>query len=279
MTDAAPETIASRLRVELLRLQKLEHFDELALRRLEREAEALKAVDLHAYYMVRGMIASVSFDGDGVRHNFRAALALGSASLDCLNYAVSLVVANEFEHATEVANSYEGQYLDDITFQKGMVNILVECAAMESAARWTRAWCETSTPNPLSDDPIARDGLRCKWGALSRDYSLLVASLRAFDRWSEKAGMPETELVRAAQVYRQWLREKGRRRPQVRWHATYLMADDYPTLVYQSVLYGLDAAHGSELEIEAIEHMMQHDLPAFDAALFSVGVKAKREAA
>jgi hypothetical protein len=272
VTQAAPKSITKDLIEEIVRLQRIEKVDEVTLRRVKKDADKLEKVDRTTHFMLMGMIASLERDGEAVRRNFRAALALDHNVVLVNNYLISLVAMYDFEHAVEIANSYEGKFRDDITFQKAIANILIECAAMESASRWTRAWCESSTENPLSADPLERIGLRAYWGALSYETSLMASTLRPFYDWGSRSGMPETELVRAAQEYRKWHATQGNMRPRVAWHGTFFIHDECPTLIYETMIKDIAAGRAFELERDAMEHLVELEMPAVKEGWFAIGV-------
>ena len=140
-TTAAKANKASALIEELERLEVSEKLDDLAARRLSREARSLMASDATGAHTVLGGIAGVEGDAAKVHEHYRAALQLSDRHPAVLsNYATALGRAGEFDEAFPTIMEAHRRAPDDASLLSNAIILAVHGGRFTESVPLYDAW-------------------------------------------------------------------------------------------------------------------------------------------
>ena len=184
---SAPVAKASRLIGQIESIALMDEEDDLALRRIEREARGLMDADPVGAHTVLGAVAALQGSGTGVRSHYRIALQHSGHSVDtCHNYSVSLMVLGEMNEAFEAAGEAFRRAPDDGRVLHHLISVAIGSARFREARdlcdRWNALFPESPSPyeSPVSAlaDAIERGAFREKsvWEVLQIVHEIQSAA-------------------------------------------------------------------------------------------------------
>jgi tetratricopeptide (TPR) repeat protein len=126
--------------------------DELALRRIEKEARDLLNADKPGAYVVLGAVACVKHDYASMHANHKRAIQLGGGAFACMQYSISLNIVGMFAESLEYAErAHEIDPMDSMMIENvigALLQIGLSHRAKEYAAKWRKL-------NPEKDEYIS----------------------------------------------------------------------------------------------------------------------------
>ena len=131
--------------------------DDLALLRIEREAQKLMAADPEGAHTVLGAVAALQGRGDDVRRHHRIALQQsGHSAQACRNYSVSLMELGEMIEAFEAAREAFRRAPDDGDVLRHLILVSLESAHFREARDHCDRWNTLFPGNPSPHEPSAK---------------------------------------------------------------------------------------------------------------------------
>lgn len=156
-TTAAKASKASALIDELERLDVSERLDDLAIRRLSREASALMESHPTGAHTVLGGVAGIEGDAAKVREHYRSALQLSQRDPSVLsNYATALIRAGEFDEAFPAIMDAHRRAPDDTTVLSNATMIAVQGGRFRESLTLYEAWNRLQPAHPFEHESAAR---------------------------------------------------------------------------------------------------------------------------
>ena len=154
---AAKATKAGALIDELERLDFSEALDDLAIRRLSRDARALMPVDAMGAHTVLGGISGIEGDAVGVREHYRIALELSRRNPSVLgNYATALGRAGELDEAFPAVMEAHRRAPDDLTLLGHAILVAMQGAWFREGLRLCETWNKLRPDHPVELEPVMR---------------------------------------------------------------------------------------------------------------------------
>ena len=139
---AVAESKTAHLIDQLGRIVAADSTDDLAIRRVEREAKALMSTEPASAHTVLGGIAALRRDLDEVQRHHRIALDVRKSGITYFNFAVSLSLLGEMRGALEAAKSGLEAEPDDPRWLRHAIKLSMEAAhfseARQLGGRWAR---------------------------------------------------------------------------------------------------------------------------------------------
>ena len=151
----AKATRASALIDELQRLELSEAFDELAVRRISREARALMSHDAMGAHTVLGGIAGIHGNEEKVREHYKIALEVsGRAPTVLANYATALGRAGELDEAFPAMMEAHQRAPDDIGLLRGAIFMGIQGGWFEESLGLYKTWNRLQPTCPFEHEPV-----------------------------------------------------------------------------------------------------------------------------
>jgi len=114
--------------------------DELALRRIEKEARDLLNADKPGAYVVLGAVACVKNDFPSMHANHRRAIEIGGGAFACIQYSISLNIVGMFTESLEYAErAHELDPMDSGTIEN-VIGSLLQIGMNERAKAYAEKW-------------------------------------------------------------------------------------------------------------------------------------------
>ena len=156
-TTAAKASKADALIEELEKLEDSERLDDLAIRRLSREAHALMPSHAAGAHLVLGGIAGIEGDATKVREHYRIALQLSQRELTVLsNYATALGRAGEFDEGFAATMEAHQRAPDDMTLLSNAIHIAVQGGRFRESLTLCDTWKKLQPDHPFRQEPAVR---------------------------------------------------------------------------------------------------------------------------
>ena len=129
---------ASRTKADDLigRLIAIDAPNEITLRRLERDAEAVMDMDPAVAHSVLGGVASLRWDAEGVREHFRIALQHADNSVTHHNYSIALALVDEWRDSFEAADAAHKKAPDNTVVLRNAIGRAVEAGQFRIAQEY-----------------------------------------------------------------------------------------------------------------------------------------------
>ena len=120
-------------------LERAERVDDLALKRLRREAQTLMKVDAVGAHSILGAMAGIEGNAAQVRKHYEIALQISARESEVLtNYAAALSKAGKMNDAFKTVTEAHERHPDDLSILQDAINI----AAQGARFREGRVLCE-----------------------------------------------------------------------------------------------------------------------------------------
>lgn len=134
-----------------------EVLQELELRRLAREAEALMKVDAAGGHTVLGAIAGIEGDAAAVRRHYKVALQQSGRTLETLgNYASALAQAGDLDGSfTAIAEAHE-RAPDDLVILEHAIFIARRGGQFGASRNLYERWNKAQPSRPMEDEATMR---------------------------------------------------------------------------------------------------------------------------
>ena len=156
-TTAAKASKASDLIDELERLDVSERLDDLAIRRLSREARALMPSDATGARTVLGGIAGIEGNAAKVREHYRVALEHSQRNLSVLsNYATALGRAGELDEAFPTIMEAHQRAPDDVVLLKNAMFVAIQGGRFSESLTLYEAWNRLQPVEPFEHESAVR---------------------------------------------------------------------------------------------------------------------------
>ena len=134
----APRTKAADLMDRLIFAKADSNSDELALRRLERDAEKVMHEDPVVAHTVLGGVAGLRWNIDGVREHFRIVLQHADQFVTRHNYSVALALVDEWQDSLDAADTAHSKAPDNTAILDGAIKRAVEAGRF----RMAKTYCD-----------------------------------------------------------------------------------------------------------------------------------------
>ena len=146
---------ASALIDELERLELSEAFDELAVRRLSREARGLMAHDAMGAHTVLGGIAGIHGDKHKVREHYKIALEVSRRDPTVLaNYATALGRAGELDEAFPAMMEAHQRVPDNISLLRHAIFVGIQGGWFERSLDLYKTWNRLQPTCPFEHESV-----------------------------------------------------------------------------------------------------------------------------
>ena len=153
----ARATKASGLAEQINAVTCADEADDLALRRIEREAQALMAADPVGAHTVLGAVAVLRGRDDDVRRHHHIALQQsGRSAQACRNYSVSLMGLGEMTEAFDAAREAFRRAPDDGDVLRHLILVALDSAHFREARDHCGRWNTLCPGNPSPHEPPAK---------------------------------------------------------------------------------------------------------------------------
>ena len=153
----ARATKASGLAEQINAVTCEDEADDLALRRIEREAQALMAADPVGAHTVLGAVAVLRGRDDDVRRHHHIALRQsGRSAQACRNYSVSLMGLGEMIEAFDAVREAFRRALDDGDVLRHLILTALGSAHFREARDHCGRWNTLFPGNPSPHEPAAK---------------------------------------------------------------------------------------------------------------------------
>ena len=153
----ARATKASELVEQINAIRCADEADDLALRRIERDAQKLMAADPEGAHTVLGAVAVLQGRIDDVRRHHGIALQQsGHSAQACRNYSVSLMDLGEMIEAFEAARESFRRAPDDGDVLRHLILASLESAHFREARDHCDRWNTLFPGNPSPHEPSAK---------------------------------------------------------------------------------------------------------------------------
>ena len=153
----ARATKASGLVEQINAIAYADEANDLALRRIEREAQALMAADPEGAHTVLGAVAVLRGRDDDVRRHHRIALQQsGRSAQACYNYSVSLMGLGEMIEAVGAAREAFRRTPDDGDVLRHLILAALDSAHFREARDHCGRWSTLFPGNPSPHEPPAK---------------------------------------------------------------------------------------------------------------------------
>ena len=148
---------ASGLVEQIKAIAYADEANDLALRRIEREAQALMAADPVGAHTVLGAVAVLRGRVDDVRRHHRIALEQSGRSAEaCHNYSVSLMGLGEMIEAFDAAREAFRRAPDDGDVLRHLILAALGSAHFREARDYCGRWSTLFPGNPSPHEPSAK---------------------------------------------------------------------------------------------------------------------------
>ena len=128
-----PQTKADDL---MDRLMAMDAPNEIALRGLERDAEAVMDVDPAVAHSVFGGVASLRWNAEGVREHFRIALQHADNPVTHHNYSIALALVDEWRDSFDAADTAHKKAPDNTVILGNTIKLAVESGQFRMAQKY-----------------------------------------------------------------------------------------------------------------------------------------------
>ena len=118
------------------RLMAMDAPNEMALRRVERDAEAVMDVDPAGAHTVLGAVASLRWDAESVRGHFRIALQHADSPETHHNYSITLALVDEWRDAFDAADTAHSKAPDNTVILGNTIEHAVEAGQFRMAQKY-----------------------------------------------------------------------------------------------------------------------------------------------
>lgn len=145
-----PQTKADAL---MERLMAMDAPNEISLRRVERDAEALMDVDPAGAHTALGAVASLQRDAKSVREHFRIALQHADRPETHHNYSIALALVDEWRDSFAAAESAHKKAPDNTVILGNTIKLAVEAGHFRMAQQYCNrlnSLLPTETPHFLT---------------------------------------------------------------------------------------------------------------------------------
>ena len=110
--------------------------NEIALRGLERDAEAVMDVDPAVAHSVFGGVASLRWNAEGVREHFRIALQHADNPVTHHNYSIALALVDEWRDSFDAADTAHKKAPDNTVILGNTIELAVESGQFRMAQKY-----------------------------------------------------------------------------------------------------------------------------------------------
>lgn len=142
---------------ELERLELSEAFDDLAVRRLSREARALMPHDPMGAHTVLGGITGIEGNADEVREHYRIALELSRRNRMVLgNYATALGRAGELDEAFPTIMEAHQRAPDDVAILKHAILVAIQGGWFGESLGLYETWNKLQPTCPFEHESVMK---------------------------------------------------------------------------------------------------------------------------
>ena len=152
-TPAAARKVADLIG-RLVELDHSEEFDDLAVPKLVREAQALMRSDPVGARIVLGGVAGLKGDPEGVREHYEAALRRSARDSEVLkNYATALTKVGYMDDAFEAISEACERHPDDPSYLQDAIKIAMQGARFGEGRAVYERWMRLKPKDPGDDAP------------------------------------------------------------------------------------------------------------------------------
>lgn len=118
------------------RLTDMDTPNEFALRRFERDAEAVMDVDPASAHTVLGMIAGIRWNAENVREHFRIALQHADRPETHHNYSITLALVDEWRDSFNAADTAHRKAPDNTVILDSAIKRAIEAGQFRTAKKY-----------------------------------------------------------------------------------------------------------------------------------------------